>query len=281
MDADSEGHVPVALAVEVHLVCVLEVVGVVVGTREVHEDLVTLAERHAAVLDVFPGIAGHGDRGVEAEQLLDGGVPQAVVGVGHASPVVAVAREVPEGRADGTPGGVDPGHELQVAHSDHHLVGQRLALVLGLAEGRDEVVLRVGPPVGHLGGEEAPDDVAVLGPQLGLLEAQLQHTAHPLDELVDHPVIDAQLLGDDAGRDLLGVVDRSVAPALVDEAVDQLVAEPFGVGAVVGDALGGEVGEQGAAGPTLLRRVCADRGGRVVARGVILGERLRHVDHDG
>ena len=242
MNADAEGNVTVALPVELHLVGVFEMVRVVVGTREVHENLVTLLERDPAVLDVLGGVAGHGHRRVEAQQFLYGGVPQLRLGH-HAAAIVVMAGEVPQSGADGRPGGVDAGHQLQVAHADDHLVGQQFTLVLGLAQSGDEVVLRILSPVGYLGGEEISNDVPVLGPQLRLLEPQLEHAAHPLDEVVHHGLVDPKLSGNNPRRDLLGVVDCHVALPLVDEPVDEFMTEPLRVGALGGDALRGEVGQ--------------------------------------
>ena len=185
MDAGAEGDVAVALPVEDHGVGVLEHIGVVVGSGEVHEDLVARLHGDAAVLDGLDGVAGHGDRGVEAQQFLDGGIPEGVIGFGHATAVVFVAGEVPQRRADRRPGGVDAGNQLQVAHADHDLVGQRLTVDLGLAEGGDEVVPGVGPAVDDLRGEEVPDEVGALQAQFWVGESELEDAADPADEVVD------------------------------------------------------------------------------------------------
>jgi hypothetical protein len=92
VDADAEGQVPVAGPVEDDLVGVLEGLGVAVGRREGQQHPVAGVDRAAADLGALGALghdAGHGDRGVVAQELLDG--EHHHVGIlDEAAPVVGV-----------------------------------------------------------------------------------------------------------------------------------------------------------------------------------------------
>ena len=129
--------------------------------------------------------------------------------------VLGMLGQVPQGGPDGRPGGVDAGHEHQVAGAEDVVVGHRLAVDLGLDELGDEVVLaRVGPPIGQLLGEEVEQRGAGFDALHGLEVALLEDGAHPADELVGPRVVDAEHGRDHSHGDLLGVVAGHVGPAL-------------------------------------------------------------------
>ncbi len=118
VDAEAERGVAVLGPVDDDLVGPLEELGVPVGRRERQQHPVVLAHGAALELEVVDDESGHGDGRVGPQQLLDRGRDQ--LGLGHqAGPVVGVAGQVPERRADGAPGGVDAGDQQQCDGAAH------------------------------------------------------------------------------------------------------------------------------------------------------------------
>ena len=96
-------------------------------------------------------------------------------------------------------------------------------------------------------------------------------------------LVEAHQVGDDLGRDLLGVLHRRVAPPLVGELVDQAVGQVPGVRLELGDRLGRE-GLRGAAGGrcrgTAGRTRSAGRWGLARSTSPGVGVDERHRRHD-
>ena len=116
-------------AVDDERVGILELVRIAVGRRERQQHPVVLLHRAAVEVDVLGDHAGHRDRGVRTEELLErerhdlGVVDEALL-------VVGVLGEVPQRRADRRPGGVDPGDEQQDDHAADDVVVDRLPVDL-------------------------------------------------------------------------------------------------------------------------------------------------------
>ena len=118
---------------------------VVVGRRERHQHLFARTDRTAGHLGVGDDLAAHRDRRVEAQELLDRGGPDHVVirRGDEQCPFIWVLREVPDPRADGTPGRVDAGEDHQLRVAELQFDRDRLAVDLrGRHEGQ-QVVLRI------------------------------------------------------------------------------------------------------------------------------------------
>ena len=213
VDAGAERDVAVVLAVEDHVVGVLEHVGVAVGGRERHQHPIALVDRTPGELDVLARQPRHRDRRVRAQQLLDGHRPD-LRPLAQLGTVFGVLGEVPQRRSDRRPRGVDPGDEHQVARAEDVRVGDRVAVDLALRELGDQVVVaRVGAAVGDLLHEELDDLHAIRDAHHRILEPDLQHAADPRRELVGAARCHAEHRGDDPDRDLLRVVGGGVGPA--------------------------------------------------------------------
>ena len=91
----------------------------------------------------------------------------------------------------------------------------------------------------------------------GIGEAGLEHAAHPAGERVAHVGGHAQHGGDDAHRDLLGVVGGGIGLAPLDEAVDETVAQLAGAVLELGHGLRGEERQDEPAVPVVLGRIAA------------------------
>ena len=174
-------------------------------------------------------------------------------------PMLRMLRHVPQRRTDRRPGGVDAGDQHQEARAQDVVVGNRLAVDLGLHHVGDQVVLaRIDPPIGDLLLEEPQDPDALLDAQLRVGQSLLEEAAHPPDELVGPVRAHAQHRGDHPHRDLLGVVGIDVGPAGGDEPVDQSVAELAGAVLVLLDHRRREHRQDEPASPRVVRRVGRD-----------------------
>lgn len=139
------------------------------------------------------------------------------------------------------------------------VVGHRLTVNFGGQQVADHVVAGVRLALVDSVPEEAVDLLAVLHPDLRIGQAELEHAANPLDELVRALLTDAEHVRDHPHRDLLGVVDGGIGVTVLDETGDQPAAHLPG-GVLVGvDGAGREEGQDQASGPCVLRRVGADR----------------------
>ncbi len=226
MDARAEGHVAVVRPVELHHVGLLERLGVAVGRREVHQDLVPRLHGAPVVVDVLGDLAGHRHRGVGPEELLDGGRHQ--LGLGRqALAVLGVRRQVPQRGADGAPRRVDAGNEHQRRHAEHDPVVHRLPVDLGGEQLAQEVVTRVPAPVLELAQEVVEQALGAALAPLGIV-GELQHVAHPAGERVGQVGRHAEDPGDDPHRDLLRVVGGGIGVARVGELVEQAATELAG-----------------------------------------------------
>ena len=180
VDPRAERHVAVVRPVELHLVGVLERLGVAVGGGEVHQHLVPRLHGAAGVLDVLGHLAGHGHRRVGPQQLLDRGRHQ--LGLGHqALAVVGVGGQVPQRRADGAPGRVDAGDEDQRRHAEHDAVVDRLAVHLGGEQLAQQVVAGVLAALLELAQEVVEQALGAALAALGVV-GELEHVAHPAGE---------------------------------------------------------------------------------------------------
>ena len=204
--------------------------------------------------------------------------------LGEAAAVGGRLGQMPERGADAAPSRVDAGHQQQAQRAQDVVLLERLAVrVLGREQVADQVVAGLGTArlqvaaevLGELG-EPSLQHVLVGG-------ADLEDVVDPLAELVAVAVGDAEHVGDDAHGDVLGIVDGGVAAALVDEGIDQLVADGARLGDELVDGLRREGRQQHHARGPMARRVGGDGrraaaadGRRVVAhdhlaRGEMLG----------
>ena len=108
------------------------------------------------------GVLGHraphpDDRGAPAHDLVDAGRRDAG-GVGLPQrPLIGVLGQGQQAVADGVAGGLVAGHDEEDEEGGHLGRGERLAVDVGVDQGRGDVVGRVDPPglgqLGHEGGE--------------------------------------------------------------------------------------------------------------------------------
>ena len=142
MDADAEGDVRVHSAIDDDFIWVGELLRVAVGRGEVHQDALAFGEFAAVVLRIFGDVAGHRHGRVRAQKLFDGGRDQSRFS-DEPRAVLGVLGEMPERRADATPGGVDAGEEQEERRAEHVRLGDRLAIDLSVEEVGNQVVFRV------------------------------------------------------------------------------------------------------------------------------------------
>ena len=116
----AKGDVAVLGPIDDELVGVLELLGVVTRSREVHQHLVTGLDVHAVVLDVGLGDPSHGDRRVVAQELFDGDREQLRF-IEQTLQIVRIRAEMPQRRADRTPGRVDACDDQQVGDANDDL----------------------------------------------------------------------------------------------------------------------------------------------------------------
>ena len=136
--------------------------------------------------------------------------------------------------------GVEPGHDHELADAEQLLLGQGLALDLGVDEVREEVVAGVASPLGDEPAEP------LVRPFLGI-EQELVADLLAMEEVVLQMQEEVELVGRQAheveehaarqrDRELLG----EVALAAFDEPVDQFVGPPGDVGLELLHGLGTE-----------------------------------------
>jgi cyclohexanecarboxyl-CoA dehydrogenase len=151
----TEGDMPrPVLPVGVVALRIGEAPRVVVGRSVHHQHLVARAERRPANRRLADDGAGQAQGGrLEAQRLLDraveeGGLPGRPVG--EARPL----QQVPEQVADAVDGGVVAGYEDLLRHAVPHEGRGGLAVDLGLGDGGEQVVARVGYPAVDLGDQQ-------------------------------------------------------------------------------------------------------------------------------
>ena len=149
VDAEAEGGVAVLLPVDDERVGILEHVRITVGGRERQQHVVVLLHRAAVEVDVLGDHAGHRDRGVRTEELLERERHHLGI-VGETLTVLRVLREVPDRRTDRRPRRVDAGDEQQEDRAADVLRGELVAVDLDLEQVAGEVVARVVDVVLHL-----------------------------------------------------------------------------------------------------------------------------------
>src|SRR4051794_34418890 len=139
VDAAAEGEVPVDLPVEANI-DIPELVRVDVGGPDQGNDLVAAAHRAPGDLRVARRDAGHShDRGLPAQQLLDGW--RDGFGLLHESlALFAVLGQVAEEAVEGCRHGVEAGDDQLEADIDDLVLGEAVAVDLGVEELADEVV---------------------------------------------------------------------------------------------------------------------------------------------
>ncbi|CAB4322824.1 unannotated protein [freshwater metagenome] len=142
MDAETECRMPVDLAINEHLIGIVEELRVAVRGREAEQDPVVLLHRATFELEVFLDQPGHGDRGVGPQELLDGRGDELRVS-DEAGEILRVVGEMPQRGSDGGPGGVDAGHDEQDDGAEDMLVEQLVAGDLGIEQVGDQVIGRV------------------------------------------------------------------------------------------------------------------------------------------
>ena len=272
VDAEPERGVAVPGPIDDELVGSIEHLGVAVGCRERQQHPVVGADRAAAELDVLGDHAGHGHRGVEAQELLDG--EGAHVGVLDQAPaVVGVLGQVPQAGADGRPGGVDAGDDQQ-GDGAADVVGSRaVAVELGVEQVADEVVSGVAAVLLDDPGEVVVERVLVGRWARCLPGASMMRWMKPRNRSPSSSG-SPEHLGDDPHRDVLGVGVGGVTtpPSATSrlESSSNSRHDAGGAGSQRLDRLRRERREQQAAGVGMERWVGGDRRG-VARRGGAVG----------
>ena len=263
MDAEPERRVAILLAVDDELVGPVEELGVAVGGRERKQHPVVLLHRAAVEVDVLGDHAGHRDRGVEPQELLDREVGRVEVG-DEALQIIRMLRQVPDRRTDRRPRGVDPGDEQQHDHAAHHLGVELLAVELDVEEEADQVVARVLDVVADLFVEIVVEGVRFVADLARIAGDHFEDLVHELAEDVAVFAGKAEHLPDHSDRHVLhilhgGVDDRRAGLDLahfVEQGVAQVAHFVFeGL-----DLLRCEGGQQETAGDLVEWRVAGDRG---------------------
>lgn len=168
--------------------------------------------------------------------------------------------EVPERGPDCRPRGVDPGDQHQIACAEHEDVVDWLSIDLEAEQVADQIVIaRVRSPILDLLHEEGDDLHPALQGDFAIDQTGLEDTSHPVDEVVLHLERDAEDHRNHANRNALCVVRRGVCGAVVDESVDQPVAQVAGDRLVLGDRLRCERGKDRTPVPVVLRWIRIDR----------------------
>jgi len=131
---------------------------------------------------------------------------------------------MPQRRANGAPGGIDTRdqHQADIAANDRH--GYRFTVNFGLEKKRDEVVARIVYASIDLVYKEVSDDGGIVLAHFFVLQADFEYSLDPCCEVVGHIWVDAQDKGNDARRDLPGVVASQIGATFFDELPDQLAA---------------------------------------------------------
>ena len=286
MHPEAEAGVPVALAVELDLVRVLEHRGVPVGHRPRQPEPVALLELHAVDLLVL----GHrapvaGGRGVEAQELLGGAVAQLLPLGDQPLPLVGVLAQPLQRVRGQRRRRVEAAADEQAHRAQHrHVVGLRAADV-GVDEGVDQARPGVGADVGDVAERPHAHDLHLLVDDLLLGRARLGVDLR-VDRLhVGHVVVHReaehrhrQHRGDDVGQ----VVDE-VDPAGLDHLVDRGAGDLVDDRLPAGDRRRGQVRVERVAVVPLRRRVhaqehAAEPAGRAVLQLADLQRRRRDRD---
>src|SRR5690606_3836654 len=148
---------------------------------------------------------------------------------------------------DDVPGRLVPADEDEQRLLEEGVVVEPLAVDGGVGEGADEVVAGAGAAVGDDGGGvlvEAGERVGGAVEQSGVVAAgqRPQHVVGPGQQLLAVLGREAEGVADHDERQLRGQVGDEVALAALADGVDDLVADPFEVGAAAGYPPRGEPG---------------------------------------
>ena len=195
---------------------------VVVGRADVGRDALPGTEGDAADLDLAGRRPVDGEQRRLAAQALLNGLGQQRAVVAHRLELLGMREEQVEQVARRAVGRLGPGRQQQAEEGVDGLVRELLAVHLGRDQVADDVLGRVGPPVGHHAGE-------VVAQRLGGGQAAVD-VRHQADEL-DRPALElgevllgqAEQARDHPDRELEGQLAHQVGPAVGGEAVDLLV----------------------------------------------------------
>ena len=281
MPPQAERRVPVLFPVQLYRVGVLEDAGVPVGGREREQQPVALLQLVPVEVEVLGHKARHRDRCVGAQELLDGGAHQTRV-AGQPAPVGGMPGQVPEGRANRRPGGVDPGDHQQDHGAADVLPAQLAAADLRLDEERGEVVPGVCDVIVDLGVHVRVElaehrlPLLVLGGHVDLLEHQPDEAPEAVGVFLGEP----QEPDDDPDRDVPGVLDGRVEARLTLGLREQFAAQVPGERLEGGGRPGPEGGQQHPPGHGVEGRVRRDRRGQPDRRGQVVGTWPLLADHD-
>jgi hypothetical protein len=151
-----------------------------------------------------------------------------------------------------------PGDQRQRRHAHDRQIVDGLAVDLGVQQCAHQVVARMGAPILELLEQIERQGVAAAGGP-SLLVGELEEVLYPAGERVGHLLRHAEHQRDDPDRDLTGIVARSVGGAVVDETVDQAVAQLPGERLVLRDTGVGEPRQHQSARPGVVRLILVDR----------------------
>ena len=252
----------VLLAIDHERVRIVEHRRIAIGRRERQQHPVVDLHRTAVEIVVLQHEAGHRDRRVRAEELLEREHHHVGI-VGETLAVLGMLREVPQRRADRRPCGVDAGDQEQHDRAAHVFGLELHAVDLGVEHVRREVVARIVEVVGDLHVEVGVELLAGLLAHRDRLVDQFERVVHELAEEVLVLLGEAEHAPDHVHRTVLCVVDRSIDDRLaggdISDLVEQLVAQPADLGLPRFDLLRRERWQQQTPGDVVERRIARDR----------------------
>ena len=187
--------------------------------------------------------------------------------------------QVPQGRTDGTPGGVHAGDEHQRSDTQDHAPLHRCTVEFAVQQVAQQVVAGLGRPLLHLGPEIPDERLGAVLAALGVV-GELEHVPHPSGEGVRQLGWDPEDGGDHPHRDLLGVPGGGVGGALIGEPGHQVGTEAAGQGFVALHPAVGEPRQQQAPGPGVEGRVRRDGREPVGEDRFVTGSALEGDDRD-
>ena len=153
-----------------------------------------------------------------------------------------------------------PGDQEQPQRALHVNIGQRLAvLVPGIHQRRDQIVGRVLLALLDMAGEIGGHVVDRAHQRVVILDPQFEDLVDPLDEQAAVLFRDAEHMGDRPHRNVLGIARRGVAFSVIDEFIDQFVADGANPGFELLHGVGRERRQQQLLGGLVLRRIGGDR----------------------
>ena len=252
----------VLFAIDDDFVGAIEELGISVCCRERKQHPIAFLHRAATDLDILSNQACHRDGCVGAKHFFDCEWHQVGLG-GKALEIFGIVGEVPQCRANGRPRGVDASDEDEQHGAANVFVHQFVAIEFGLEQERGEIVAWVGHVIGDLIVEVRIERlsfdqtfVVILGDGDAFLKDEVDHVS----KVIGIFGWEAEHLGDDAQRNVLGVLDSGIDNVFAFERIEQVVAELASEWLERVDLAGSERGQQQTTRHCMERRIRCDGG---------------------